>query len=87
MFNFVMNTLTRKVERVFCEMSDSYIEENIWMFQNTYIGGGQDNQEYFGGWTNQGNQLKNDRLGDLRFGLELLGPKMAKKPWNGPKTL
>ena len=58
MFNFVMNTLTRKVEKDFCEMSDSYIEENIWMFQNTYIGGGQDNQEYFGGWTNQGELLK-----------------------------
>ena len=49
MFNFVMNTLTRKVERVFCEMSDSYIEEKIWMFQNTYIGGGKDNLKYFGG--------------------------------------
>ena len=58
MFNFVMNTLTRKVERIFCEMSDSYIEENIWMFQKTYIGGGQDNQKYFGGWTNQGEPLK-----------------------------
>ena len=68
-------------------MSESYIEENIWMFQKTYIGGGQDNQEYFGGWMNQVEPLKKLQVRGFKVGVRVIGAKDGQKPWNGPKTL